>query len=64
MAAHAIYDGAQLYVRAAIGRPDGSELLEAERRGNPATAEAMGIELAEELLAKGADRILADCTSA
>ena len=49
-----------LFLRGLVGAVDGSEILRGSRRGIPADGEAMGIDLAEELLAKGADRILRD----
>ncbi|MCK9563701.1 MAG: hydroxymethylbilane synthase, partial [Bacteroidales bacterium] len=50
----------ELYLRGLVGAVDGSVMLRAESRGGPEQAEAMGIAMAEELLARGADRILAD----
>lgn len=60
IAAYAEYrDDGQLWLRAMVGEPDGSNLIQQERVGSPEQAEAMGTELAESLLAAGADRILA-----
>ena len=50
----------QLWLRGLVGRPDGSLMLTDELRGNPGDGEAMGVELAERLLAQGADAILRD----
>jgi len=50
----------QLWLRALVGAPDGSIMIRGERRGNPADAVVMGQSLAEELLAEGADVILAE----
>ncbi len=50
----------QLYLRGLVGAVDGSLMLRAETRGAAVDAEALGIAVAEELLAKGAARILAD----
>ncbi|KEY60432.1 porphobilinogen deaminase [Serratia sp. DD3] len=50
--------GEQLWLRALVGRPDGSQIVRGERRGPAAMAEQMGVELAEELLAAGAREIL------
>lgn len=47
-----------VYLRGLVGRPDGSRVLRAERRGAPADAERMGTDLARELLANGAAEIL------
>ena len=41
-----------------VGAPDGSQMVRGERRGPAAEAERMGVELAEELLARGAREIL------
>jgi hydroxymethylbilane synthase len=59
-------DGAQggstgeVVLRALVGRPDASEILRAELAGPPDRAGEIGAELARQLLARGADRILAD----
>jgi hydroxymethylbilane synthase len=58
LAAHASYLGDRLHVAALIGRPDGTEVLRAERTGAPDDAEAMGVELANELLGQGGKKIL------
>jgi len=50
----------ELWLRALVGAPDGSIMIRGERRGNPEDAIAMGQSLADELLAKGADAILAE----
>jgi hydroxymethylbilane synthase len=47
-----------------VGRPDGTEILRGARRGSPDDAEALGVDLAEELLARGADVILRECIAA
>jgi hydroxymethylbilane synthase len=51
--------GGELWLRALVGAPDGSETVRGERRGKPEDAERMGIELADELLDNGAREILA-----
>lgn len=43
-----------------VGQPDGSLVLNSTKNGNPCDAEAIGIEVAEDLLAQGADKILAE----
>lgn len=48
----------QLWLRGLVGSPDGSLMLEDEIHGPVADAEALGIELAERLLAAGAGDIL------
>ena len=55
---YAEIDGDQIWLRALVGAPDGSQMVRGERRGNTADAERMGVELAEELLANGAREIL------
>lgn len=59
IAGHAVFQGKQIYLRGLVGKPDGSLLLRAEIHGEMAQAEDLGIRLAEDLLAQGADRILA-----
>ncbi|HZJ52924.1 MAG TPA: hydroxymethylbilane synthase [Myxococcaceae bacterium] len=58
LAAHAILEGDQLWVRGLVGAPDGSEVVRAELRGPAARARALGKELAEELLRRGARALL------
>lgn len=52
-------EGRELWLRALVGAPDGSQLVRGERRGPAEQAEALGISLAEELLDNGAREILA-----
>lgn len=52
--------GGEIWLRALVGAPDGSQMIRGERRGSPQDAEKMGISLAEELLNNGARAILAD----
>jgi len=59
IAGYALLEGDQIYLRGLVGEPDGSKILRAEIRGNSNQARALGIELAQQLLAQGADRILA-----
>ncbi|MGQ9454015.1 hydroxymethylbilane synthase [Leclercia sp. TB492] len=54
-----LIDG-ELWLRALVGAPDGSQMVRGERRGRPQDAEQLGISLAEELLDNGAREILAD----
>lgn len=61
LAAYARYEDGELAIDGAVGRPDGSELLRGARRGRPEEAEALGADLADELLARGAGEILAAC---
>jgi hydroxymethylbilane synthase len=48
-----------LAMTAVVGTPDGKELLRAVQTGSGADPEQLGLAVAEELLARGADRILA-----
>lgn len=59
LAAHAVVEGARLRLEARVAQPDGSRLLVAEAEGEREQAEAIGVRAAEELLAQGADEILA-----
>ncbi len=49
-----------LHLKGMVGQPDGSVMLQAEQQGTPETAVAIGIQVAEALLAQGADKILAE----
>lgn len=55
---YAVLEEQQLYLRGLVGAIDGSEILTSEVRGNIDQAEQLGNQLAENLLAKGADKIL------
>lgn len=48
----------QLWLRGMVGKPDGTLLLTAEASGTDSAPEALGIQVAEDLLAQGAQRIL------
>jgi hydroxymethylbilane synthase len=50
----------QLWLRGLVGSADGKEILRAQATAERDQAEALGIEVAEALLAQGADRILAE----
>ncbi|GMU46892.1 MAG: hydroxymethylbilane synthase [Pseudomonadales bacterium] len=52
-------EGDRLRLRGLVGAIDGSRLLAAERLGTAAAAAALGIDLAEALLARGAGELLA-----
>jgi hydroxymethylbilane synthase len=56
--AYAELEQGQLWLRGLVGSVDGSEIIQHQVRGSAADAEALGIELANYLLAQGADRIL------
>ena len=59
IAGYALLEQDQIYLRGLVGEPDGSKILRDEVRGPAANARELGVELAERLLAQGADRILA-----
>jgi len=58
IAGYAILQGGELFMRGLVGEPDGSKIIRAESRGAPQDAETMGVALADELLANGAEPIL------
>jgi len=53
-------DRRELWLRAMVGRPDGSEILRDLRAGPAAEPAELGRQVAERLLARGADKILGD----
>jgi len=55
---HAVLQGDQLWLRGLVGAVDGSRIVRGEIRGPREQAEALGVALAEELLARGAREIL------
>lgn len=59
IAGYAVLEQDQIYLRGLVGEPDGSKILRAEIRGNSSEAHDLGVQLAHQLLAQGADRILA-----
>lgn len=59
IAGYAELEGDQIFLRGLVGEPDGSNTLRGEIRGSAEDAHALGVELAEQLLARGADKILA-----
>lgn len=56
--AHARVQGDRLHVRAIVARPDGGEIIAREAEGPLERAQSIGSQLAKELLAAGADRLL------
>ncbi|MCK5728416.1 MAG: hydroxymethylbilane synthase [Methylococcales bacterium] len=50
---------AQIWMRGLVGNPDGSVIYRAEKRGNIQNATQIGIDIADDLLAQGAGKILA-----
>jgi hydroxymethylbilane synthase len=59
LAAHARVNGESLRLEGLVGRPDGTKVVRGAREGSLLDAERMGTELAEALLASGAEEILA-----
>ncbi|GIV90484.1 MAG: porphobilinogen deaminase [Chloroflexus sp.] len=59
VAAHAVLTEAGLHFRGMVGALDGSTLVFAEQVGDPAQPEAVGIAVAEAVLAQGGEAILA-----
>ena len=59
IACYALLQDEQLWLRGLVGQPDGGLLLRAEGRAPAADAEALGVQVAEALLAQGASAILA-----
>jgi hydroxymethylbilane synthase len=55
---HAILEGDEIFMRGLVGTVDGSEVIRAEIRGSREQAAELGVVVAEELLAHGADTIL------
>ena len=60
IAGFAISENEELWLRGLVASPDGKQILRAERRGSISDAEALGARVANDLLAQGADRILAE----
>jgi hydroxymethylbilane synthase len=58
IAGHAVLEGDVLFLRGLVGYPDGSQVVRGEIRGNTIEAAALGVALADDLLARGADAIL------
>lgn len=59
IAGFAVLQQDTLHMQGRVGSVDGQELLKAHIQGNAAEAETLGRQLAEQLLAQGADRLLA-----
>ena len=55
---YAVLQQGQLYLRALVGDIDGSRIIRAEGKSAVENAEALGVQIAEQLLAQGADKIL------
>ena len=57
---YAELQGDQLWLRGLVGRPDGSQIIYEEMTGPANQGKDMGAEMAKRLLARGADKILAE----
>ena len=55
---YALLQQGQLYLRALVGDIDGSRIIRAEGKSAVENAEVLGVQIAEQLLAQGADKIL------
>ena len=55
---YAVLRQGQLYLRALVGDIDGSRIIRAEGKSAVENAEILGVQIAEQLLAQGADKIL------
>jgi hydroxymethylbilane synthase len=58
--AELINNGDTLWLRGLVGKPDGSVILRAEGEASAVHAEELGISVARDLLAQGAQAILAE----
>ncbi|MBL0458154.1 hydroxymethylbilane synthase [Aeromonas enteropelogenes] len=58
--AYALVEGEQIWLRGLVGSPDGTRVIRDEIRGAVSDGEALGEQLAQRLLAAGADVILAE----
>ncbi|MBN6070045.1 hydroxymethylbilane synthase [Aggregatibacter actinomycetemcomitans] len=57
---YAVLRDGELYLRALVGRVDGSTIIRAEGKSAVENADVLGVQIAEQLLAQGADKILQD----
>ena len=64
IAGFAVLEQGEVWLRGLVGSPDGREVIQGERRGPAADASVMGTALAEELLGRGAERILREVYAA
>ena len=55
---YAVLQQGQLYLRALVGNVDGSQIIRAEGKSAVKNADVLGVQIAEQLLAQGADKIL------
>jgi len=64
LAAHATAADGRLVVDGLVGSPDGTTLLRGHREGGAGDAEALGLELADELIGKGGRQLIEECIAA
>ncbi|RKZ95430.1 MAG: hydroxymethylbilane synthase [Gammaproteobacteria bacterium] len=60
IAGYALLNNGEIWLRGLVGRPDGTLMLRSEVRGKAEDVESLGVQLAEDLLLQGADKILAE----
>ena len=60
IACYAVLEGDQLWLRGLVGEPSGGSVLVAQARAPRSEAQALGVQVAEDLLAQGAEAILKD----
>lgn len=58
IACYAVLEGEQIWLRGLVGEPNGGVLLSAQARAAHSAATALGVQVAEDLLAQGAGEIL------
>jgi hydroxymethylbilane synthase len=58
LAVFAELDAGQLRISGMVGKPDGTEILRAQRAGDRAAADVLAADVSRELIAQGADRII------
>ena len=58
IASYGCTEGDSIFLKGMVGRPDGSEIIRGSARGSTEDPEALGADLAEQLLARGAKEIL------
>ncbi|WP_095057569.1 MULTISPECIES: hydroxymethylbilane synthase [unclassified Pseudomonas] len=58
IACYAVLEGEQVWLRGLVGDPNGGKLLSAQARAPREAAEALGVQVAEDLLSQGAGDIL------
>lgn len=58
IAGYAEIEGSEIFLRGLVGNPDGSQIIRAEKKGSIDEAEDLGRAVADELLSKGAAKIL------